>query len=166
MKKFLLFSLIASTILVAACKRDILPPYTPPVTSNFSVTSLKHTKDTVSVGDTIYLTAAGTAYSDTGTGQKIAAYLTSTYTAGGVSSVQSFYTATAPDTLKNAVFTAGTAPLLNWTATIQLVGATAVPHKTKLTIAGNFLYTLSLSSEQGTLTATDAGIKNKTIFVQ
>jgi hypothetical protein len=164
MKKFLIFSGMAILIAIAACnKTTTLPVYVPPVTSNFSVKSIVHTKDTVSVGDTILLTATGTIYDTT---QKIAAYFTSSYTASGAGTVTNFYTAVAPDTLKNTVINAGTAPPYTWTATIPLLNATNVPHKTKLTIAGTFIYGLSLSSEQGVLTATDAGIKNKTIYVQ
>ncbi len=163
MKKFLIFSGVVITILIAACnKTTTLPLYVPPVTSNFSVKSLVHTKDTVNVGDTIYLTASGTTSDTT---QKIAAYFTSSYSASGAGTVANFYTAVAPDTLKNAVFSAGTSPLFNWTATFPLLNASNVPHKTKLTITGNFIYGLSLSSEQGTLTAADAG-KNKLVYVQ
>ncbi len=37
----------------------------------------------------------------------------------------------------------------------------------KLTISGNFIYQLSLSSEGGGLaSATDAGVVNKTVFIQ
>ena len=63
MKKIFLFLLISSGILVFSCTKDTaVPPYTPPVTKNFTVTSMNHTKDTVNVGDTIYLNVAGTMY--------------------------------------------------------------------------------------------------------
>ena len=48
----------------------------------------------------------------------------------------------------------------------MLKGATFVPSKTKLSITGNFIYQLSLSSQQGTLTAADAGQSTKTIYVK
>src|SRR3984885_24379 len=145
MQKLLLFcSGLLAIFLIASCvKYTNLPAYTPPVAANFSVTSLNHTKDSVNVGDTIYLTATGTVFDTT---QKISTYLTSSYSAGGVSTVANFYSSTAPDTLRNIVFSVGTAPLFNWTSTITLIGATNVPHKTKLTIAANFLYNLTLSS--------------------
>ena len=163
MKKFLIFCGLAILIAIAACnKTTTLPPYTPPATSNFSVKSLVHNKDTVNVGDTVYLTATGSILDTT---QKIAAYFTNSYTASGASTVQNIYTAVAPDTLRNVVFSAGAAPLSTWTATISLPNISNVPHKTKLTIAGNFIYGLSLSSEQGTLTASDGG-KNKLVYVQ
>ncbi len=147
MQKVLLICSGILAICIASCvKYTNLPAYNPPVKTNFSVTSLNHTKDTVNVGDTIYLTAAGTVYDTT---QRISTYLTSSYTAAGASTVATFYSATAPDTLKNRVVSPGTAPLSNWTSTITLIGATNVPHKTKLTIAANFLYNLTLSSEAG-----------------
>jgi hypothetical protein len=55
--------------------------------------------------------------------------------------------------------------LYAWTSTIILVGATTVD-KAKLTITANFIYQLSLSSEQGKLAATDAGNPNKTVYVK
>jgi hypothetical protein len=163
MKTFLIFSGLAILIAIAACnKSTTLPANTPPVTSNFSVKSLVHTKDTVNIGDTVYLTATGTVWDTT---QKIAVYFTDSYTASGASTVQNIYSAAAPDTLRNVVFSAGTAPLSTWTATIALPNVSQVPTKTKITITGNFIYGLSLSSEQGTLTAADGG-KNKLIYVQ
>jgi len=66
MKKLFLFSMLALGILIFGCvKSTNLPAYTPPVTTNFSVSSLKHTADTVNLGDTIYLTAIGTIYDTT-----------------------------------------------------------------------------------------------------
>jgi hypothetical protein len=53
-----------------------------------------------------------------------------------------------------------------WTSTIKLIGFTSIPNS-KLTISGNFIYQLSLSSEGGGLaSATDGGVVNKTVFIQ
>jgi hypothetical protein len=164
MKKLLIFSLIAITVMVAACtKTTNLSHYTPPVTSNFSVTSLKHTADTVNVGDTVHVTASGIIYDTTKT---VSVYLTVTYTAGSATGTFAYGSATTPIKITPVIGAVGANGTYAWTADIPLVGATAVAHKTKLTIAGNFIYQLSLSSEQGTLSATDAGIKNKTVYVQ
>lgn len=163
MKKFLIFSGVVITILIAACNKTTnLPVYTPPVATNFSVKSLVHTKDTVSVGDTIYLTASGTMSDTT---MAIYGYLTISSTASGASTLFTYGTSAAPLTIQRTIG-ANTNGLYAWTATIPLYTASLVPHKSKLTVTANFQYQLSLSSEQGTLTATDAGIKNKTIFVQ
>jgi len=161
MKTYLI--LITIIISVIACnKTTTLPSYTPQVVKNFSVISLNHTADTVSAGDTIYLVATGTA-SDSS--QNIYTYLTTNAASGGVNSVYNYGSAAAPiKLLKN--YGTPTGGLYTWSDTIMLRGATLVPSGTKLTINGNFIYQLSLSSEQGTLSATDAGLVNKTVYVQ
>jgi hypothetical protein len=179
MKKIILFSLITATLLIAACDKGVnLPAYTPATATNFAVTALNHTVDSVNVGDTLYLVASGTIadtasfISDTSKSvHLLTAYLTSSFSAYSVSQVQNFGSATAPITLKMAFGPQNSAGLYTWTSTIELIGATAVPHKTKLTIAANFIYQLTLSSQQGTLTASDAGIAGatkpaKTIYVR
>jgi hypothetical protein len=164
MKKIFLLSLIVSGVLIFSCsKKDTVPPYTPPVSANFSITSLKHTQDTVNVGDTIYLTATGTMYDTISTQDNIYTYLTVSSSGSGVS-VYNYGSAAAPIKLSKTIG-ADSAGLFAWTATIALPGATFIAN-TKLTITANFIYQLTLSSEQGKLSATDAGIKNKTVFVQ
>ena len=161
MKKTLFYSLMAMGIWTSGCvKYTTLPAYTPPVTSNFSVISLKHTEDTVNVGDTIYLTATGTIYDTT---KNIYVYLTVSSSAAGVSSY-TYGSASSPIKLSRTIG-AATAGLYTWTSTITLPGATYIPD-TKLTITANFIYQLSLSSELGKLTATDAGQGNKTVYVE
>jgi hypothetical protein len=155
---FFLLMTFALVITFACSKKDIVPPYTPPVSANFSVNSLNHTKDTVNVGDTLYLTAAGIIYDTT---QNISTYVT--VNSNGLS--YGYGTASAPIRV-NRVIGAQNGAVYNWTATIMVPGATNVSHGTKLTISANFIYALSLSSEQGNLSATDAGIVNKTVFVQ
>ncbi len=161
MKRYLLFILIISG--AAACvKKDVLPAYAPPIATNFSVTSLKHTRDTVNVGDTIYITVAGNA-SDSS--KSIYGYFSVTSTVSGTGTVYNYGNASAPVKLK-PIFGSPANGLYPWTATVMLPGATMVPSKTKLTITGNFIYQLSLSSEQGKLSATDAGLVNKMVYVQ
>src|SRR5450631_3552253 len=143
MKKLIIFSLIAITVLAACTKTTNLSQYKPPVTSNFSVTSLKHTQDTVNVGDTVHVTASGIIYDTTKT---VSAYLTVTYTAGTATGTFAYGSATAPIKITPVIGALGTNGTYAWTADIPLIGATAVAHKTKLTIAGNFIYQLSLSS--------------------
>ncbi|HSZ84912.1 MAG TPA: hypothetical protein VK787_02715 [Puia sp.] len=160
MKKLLFISMIAMSILSLSCvKYTSLPAYTPPVATNFSVSSLKHTADTVNLGDTIYLTATGTIYDTT---KNIYAYLTVSSSASGVSTY-TYGSASSPIKLSRTIG-AQTNGLYAWTSTITLVGATTV-NKAKLTITANFIYQLSFSSEQGKLTATDAGVANKTVYV-
>src|SRR5579863_8045161 len=147
MKKLFLFSMLALGIFIFGCvKSTNLPAYTPPVTTNFSVSSLKHTADTVNLGDTIYLTATGTIDDTT---KNIYVYVTVSSSAAGVSTF-SFGSASSPIKLTRTIG-AQTNGLYAWTATIMLVGATTVD-KAKLTITANFIYQLSLSSEQGKLT--------------
>jgi hypothetical protein len=159
MKKLLLICVIAISIISGCVKSTNLPAYTPPVTTNFSVASLKHTADTVNLGDTVYLTAAGTISDTT---KNIYTYLTVSSSAAGVSTY-TYGSAATPIKLSRTIG-AQTNGLYAWTSTIMLVGATTVD-KAKLTITANFIYQLSLSSEQGKLTATDAGIVNKTVYV-
>jgi hypothetical protein len=179
MKKVIFFSLIAGTLLIAACDKGVnLPAYTPATAVNFTVTSLNHTKDSVNVGDTLYLNAAGTVadtaafISDTAKGvHMLSAYLTSSFTGTTASEVLNFGSATSPIGVQMTFGAANSNGLYPWTATIELIGATSVAHKTKLTIAANFIYQLSLSSQQGTLSASDAGIAGaakpaKTIYVR
>jgi hypothetical protein len=180
MKKVIFFSLIAATLMIAACDKGVnLPAYTPPTTNNFSVTALNHTADSVNIGDTLYLVASGTIadtasfISDTSKSvHLLTAYLTSSFSAYGVSQVQSFGSASSPIALKIAFGPQNSAGQFTWTSTIELIGATTtVPHKTKLTIAASFIYQLTLSSQLGTLTASDGGIAgaakpNKTIYVR
>ncbi len=162
MKKIFLFSLICSGILVFSCtKNSIVPPYTPPVTANFTVTSMNHTKDTVNMGDTIYLDVVGTMY-DT---LNVYAYLTAKSSAAG-SPVYSYGSSSSPVKLKCVLGSKNATGMNPWTSTIMLTGLTSIANS-KLTISGNFIYQLSLSSEGGGLaSAADAGVVNKTVFIQ
>jgi len=162
MKKVFLFCTLLSGILVLSCtKNTVVPPYTPPVANNFTVISMSHTKDTVNAGDTIYLNVAGTMY-DT---LFVYAYLTTKSSATG-SPVYSTGSSAAPIKLNRVLGTTNVTDVNPWTSTIALTGLTSV-HGSKLTISGNFIYQLSLSSEGGGLaTAADAGILNKTVYVQ
>ena len=165
MKKYIWASGIILTI-VACSKQTYLPPYTPPFSKNFSVTSFAHTKDTVNVGDTIYIAVAGTMSDTT---QSIYPYITV------ASSNTNFYYGTPTTGLATAktpvklsrVIGSDSSGLYNWSSTIELVGATNVLPNTTLTITGAFNYQLNLSSEGGgTVNATDAGVLKKTVFVQ
>jgi hypothetical protein len=165
MKKLFLISLLAAAALIFGCvKHNVLPTFTPAFAKNFSVSSLNHTADTVNVGDTIYLNAAGTM-SDTVTGQNnIYAYFVISSSAPGAPTY-SYGSASAPIKLTKT-FSAASNGLYGWTSTIAIVGATTTANS-KLTVTGNFIYQLSLSSEgNGTASATDAGVLNKAIFVQ
>ena len=162
MKKIILCSFIASGILIFGCsKSNTLPPYKPPVSVNFTITSLNHTQDTVNVGDTITLNVAGTMF-DT---LYVYAYLTVTSSASGAP-VFTYGSASSPIKLTRVLGSSNVSGMNSWTSSIRLIGAT-VTHKSKLTITANFIYQLSLSSEGGgTATSTDAGILNKTVYVQ
>jgi hypothetical protein len=162
MKKEFLFTLIlAATVVLSCTKNTIVPPYSPPVTNNFTVISMNHTKDTVNVGDTIYLNVSGTMY-DT---LNVYTYLTTKSTATG-SPVYSTGSSAAPIKLNRVLGTSNASDMNAWTATIPLTGLTSVSGS-KLTISGNFIYQLSLSSEGGGLaTAADAGLINKTVYVK
>jgi hypothetical protein len=162
MKNIYLFLLAVSGIFVFSCSKDsMVPPYTPPVTTNFTVTSMNHTKDTVNVGDTIYLNVVGTMY-DT---LSVYAYLTIKSSATG-SPVYSYGSSSSPIKLARVLGSSNVTDMNPWTATIRLTGVTSIANS-KLTISGNFIYQLSLSSEGGGLaSATDGGVVNKTVFIQ
>jgi hypothetical protein len=122
---------------------------------------MNHTKDTVKVGDTIYLNVSGTMY-DT---LNVYAYLTTKSTATG-SPVYSTGSSASPIKLNRVLGSSNPSDMNPWNATIPLTGLTSVSGS-KLTISGNFIYQLSLSSEGGGLaTAADAGLINKTVYVQ
>ena len=162
MKNLLLFSLVLSGAVILSCtKYTVVPPYTPPVSNNFTVISMNHTKDTVNVGDTIYLVTNGTMY-DT---LNVYSYLTTKSTATG-SPVYSTGSSASPIKLNRVLSTSNASDMNAWTATIPITGVTSVSGS-KLTISGNFIYQLSLSSEGGGLaTAADAGLINKTVYVK
>jgi len=154
--------LTASVLLFFNCsKNNTVPAYTPPVAVNFTVTSMNHTADTVNVGDTIYLNVAGTMY-DT---LNVYAYVTTKSSATG-SPVYSYGSSSSPVRLNCVLGSFNVSGMNPWTSTIMLTGVTSIPN-TKLTISANFIYQLSLSTEGGGLaSATDAGIANKTVYVQ
>lgn len=164
-KKFLLFLsvLIAGAVAISCNKSKALPVVFPSPTYVFTASTLNHTKDSVNVGDTVYLTATGTVYDTTKT---ISAYLTTTYSSGSYT----YGTAAAPIKLTRTIGAQAASGLYAWTATILLPGATTVPHKTALTITSTFVYQLSLSSQlPASLTLTDAGTpgaKVKTVYVR
>jgi hypothetical protein len=162
MKKIVLSIMVAGVVLAIGCtKYSSVPAYTPPVTANITVTSMNHTKDTVNVGDTLYLNVAGTLY-DT---LNVFTYLTVASSASGAP-VLTYGTSAAPIKLTTVLGSMNPTAMNTWTSTIRLIGATST-HKSKLTITGNFISQLSLSSEGGgTTSATDAGIVNKTVYVQ
>ena len=162
MKNIFLFSLIlAGSVFLSCSKGTEVPTYTPPVANNFTVTAMIHTKDTVNVGDTIYLNVSGSMY-DT---LNVYAYLTTKSTATG-SPVYSTGSSSSPIKLNRILGSSNVTDVNPWTSTIALTGVTSV-HGSKLTISANFIYQLSLSSEGGGLAAaTDAGILNKTVYVQ
>lgn len=162
MKKIFLFSLICSGVLVFGCtKNSIVPTYTPPVTANFTVTSMNHTQDTVNVGDTILLDVVGTMY-DT---LNVYTYVIVKSSATG-SPVYSYGSSASPVKLKCILGSNNVTGMNPWTSTIKLTGVTSIANS-KLTISANFIYQLSLSSEGGGLaSATDGGVINKTVFIQ
>jgi len=122
---------------------------------------MNHTADTVNVGDTIYLNVAGTMY-DT---LNVYAYVTTKSSATG-SPVYSYGSSSSPVRLNCVLGSFNVSGMNPWTSTIMLTGVTSIPN-TKLTISANFIYQLSLSTEGGGLaSATDAGIANKTVYVQ
>ncbi|HEV3222370.1 MAG TPA: hypothetical protein VGZ90_05795 [Puia sp.] len=158
---FLLFLVLSGTLVISCTKNSIVPAYTPPVSSNFTVTSMNHTKDTVNLGDTIYLNVVGTMY-DT---LNVYAYVTAKSSATG-SPVYSYGSSSSPVKLTCILSSANVSDMNPWTSTIKLTGLTSIPNS-KLTISANFIYQLSLSSEGGGLaSATDGGIINKTVFIQ
>lgn len=165
-KLFIFLSALAVTAIAAGCVKSATQPvYTPNPQYVFYTSTLAHTKDTVNVGDTIQLKATGYFYDTTKT---ISAFVTSSY-AGPVSGTYTYGSATAPVKLTR---TATLAPGFNeyyWTATIPVIGATNVAHKTTLTLSTTFVYQLSLSSQlPPSMTYVDGApaTKAKTIYVK
>lgn len=148
-------------ILIISCtKYTTLPLYTPSPTNIFSIGTLAHTSDSLNVGDTIKLNATGHIYDTTKT---ISVYFTATST----SPVYVFTSGTYANPVKisrtiGAMDATGT---YTWSSTITLPNAT-ITHKTALTIAANFVYQLTLSSQLGALTVADAGVKSRMVYVR
>ncbi|HTR27775.1 MAG TPA: hypothetical protein VMH27_00795 [Puia sp.] len=161
--KILITLVVLITAAAFGCaKHQFLPTLATP-SKIFAVSSLKHTADTVNIGDTVWLNAAGTL-SDTS--KAVYVYMSASYTANGASTVYNYGSSTSNIKVKY-VAGADSAGLFPWTATIPLIGATEVPTKTKLTISATFQYQLSLSSElPSSLTISDGGQKTKTVYVQ
>jgi hypothetical protein len=155
-------AILITAAAIGCAKHQFLPIVTPPVSKIFTVSSLNHTADTVNVGDTIWLNAAGTIYD---TSKAVYVYMSASYTANGGSTVYNYGSASSSIKVKY-VTGAATGGVFAWTATIPLIGATEVPDKTKLTVSATFQYQLSLSSElPSSLTISDAGQHNKTVYV-
>jgi len=151
MKKILSFILIALGVLAIAChKVDQLATYTPANPVIFSDSTLKHTVDSVNVGDTVYLAATGSMIDTT---QKIYAYITASSSLG---SVYTWGSASSPVTLSRTIGAQNSSGLYSWTSTIALPGVTPL-HKSKLTITAYFIYQLNLSSEMGVASLSDGG---------
>jgi hypothetical protein len=162
-KYLLLLTILAAAVVISCNKTTTLPVSNPTPTDIFTATSLSHTKDSVNVGDTVYLNVAGTVYDTT---KAIYAWLTSTDTVSGTIDVYNSGSAASPITVKRKIG-AQSNGLYTWSATIPLVGATYVPAKTVLTITASFQYQLSLSTQlPSSLTLKDAGVKKKTVFVK
>jgi hypothetical protein len=165
-KKLLIFLVaVASAAFIASCvKSDALPVYTPSPTLIFTPGSLKHTADTVNVGDTVQLAASGTVWDTTRT---ISVFLSATY-GGATSGSYNYGNVTAPILVKRVINpTVNSSGLYPWTATILLPGATSVAHKTTLSITATYVYQLTLSSQlPSSMSSSDAGIKTKTVYVK
>jgi hypothetical protein len=156
MKQILIVLLAASGILLAACdKTDTLPTITP--TTIFSVSSLKHTTDTLNLGDSIYFTASGKIFDTTNT---ITASLKmiggSTNATGVFTSANTVVDAYVLKPVKVVISAAsGTSPLYNWTAKFGVPGP-SVARKTSVLTTASFENSLSLSSETGTPIVNDS----------
>lgn len=162
---FLLLVILASAASIAGCVKSAALPVSPPSPSQiFTPGSLKHTADTVNVGDTVQLNASGSIWDTTKT---ISVFLTATY-GGATAGSFNYGTVTAPILVKRVINPAlNSSGLYPWTATIALPGATLVAHKTTLAITATYVYQLSLSSQlPPSMSATDAGIKTKTVYVK
>lgn len=162
MKKYFFLIALIIVAIVACNKTTTLPAYTPPVTKNLVLTTFAHVADTVNVGDTVYLTATGTVY-DT---LNLYGYFSVASTSTG-SPVYAVGSSSSPIKLSTVLGSQNIAGINTFTANIALTKIANVSG-TKLTITGNFIYPLSLSS-QGANIATgvpDAGQTTKTIYVR
>ena len=163
MKKYLFLLLIIAIVVVVACnKTTTLGSYTPPISKNLIVKSFAHVADTVNVGDTIYLTATGTAYDSL----NVYGYFSIVSSATG-SPVYTVGSSSSPILLSIMYATKNPTDTNQWVATIALPKLTNTANS-RLTITGNFFYPLSLSSQGANLVTgvADAGQETKTIYIQ
>lgn len=162
-KYFLLLSVLAVAVAISCNKSTALPVITPSPATIFTPGKLNHTKDSINVGDTVYLNAAGTVWDTTRT---ISVFLTANY-GGPTAGTYIYGTVAAPIKVNRVIGALNSNGLYAWTATILLPGASAVTHKTTLAISATYVYQLSLSSQlPSSMSATDAGVKTKTVFVK
>ncbi|MBS1918371.1 MAG: hypothetical protein JST87_19050 [Bacteroidetes bacterium] len=161
MKKFILISIVVAAV-VACNKTTTLPTYTPPVSKNLVVKTFAHTADTVNVGDTIYLTATGTVYDSL----NLYGYFSISSSSTG-SPVYTVGSSSSPIKLATALATKNPTDTNSFVATIVLPKLTNVSGS-KLTVTGNFVYPLSLSSQGANIVTgvADAGQLTKTIYIQ
>ena len=157
MKKTLAFLTITSGILLVACeKTETLPAVTPQTI--FSVSSLKHTSDSLNLGDSIFFTAAGKIFDTT---NAISASLKmvsgTTNAAGAFTSSNTVVDAYFVKPLKLVITAAtGTSSLYNWTAKFGVPGPSVARKTAVLTTASFENTTLSLSTKMGTQVVNDS----------
>lgn len=157
MKQILIVLLSVSGALLVGCdKTDTLPAVTP--TTIFSVGSLKHTVDTLNVGDSIYFRASGKIADTTNTltaAIKMVSGSVNAATGAFTSSnnvVASYFVKPVAKTISDP--TTGSS-LYNWTAVFG-VPAPSVAHKTSVLTTASFENSLSLSSQTGTQIVNDS----------
>jgi hypothetical protein len=160
MKKIILLGAIVAVI-IACNKTTTLPAYTAPFSSNISISSFKHTEDTVNVGDTVYLNVNGLAYDSL----NVYGYFSVSSSATG-SPVYAVGSSSSPVLLATSYATKNPTDTNRWSAVVALTKLTSIAN-TKLTITGNFVSQLSLSTMGNkVITVTDAGQTTKTVYVQ
>ncbi len=162
MKKILFVLLIASGVLVACDKTDTLPEVsTSPI---FSVSSVKHTKDTVNLGDSIYFTVMGKIADTTNTFTASIKLVSGSVSAstGAFTSSNIMVAAHYVKSVARVISTAsGTSPLYNWTSVIG-IPSPGVARKTNVLTTISIENSLSLSSQTGNQVVNDS----KPVYIQ
>ena len=157
MKTILFVLLIVSDVTLVACeKTDTLPVVsTSPI---FSVNSVKHTMDTVNLGDSIYFAVTGKVADTTNTftaSIKLVSGSVSTSTGAFTSSnivVASHFIKTVVRVITSP---SGNSPLYNWTSVIG-IPSPGVARKTNVLTTMSIENSLSLSSQTGNQIVNDS----------
>ncbi|MDO6430979.1 hypothetical protein Q4E93_10300 [Flavitalea sp. BT771] len=153
MKKLILFSAVAASLVVLACNKQTILSPVPTVTIFSAATKMTHAKDTISSkGDTIWLSVSG-GINDTSRTYSINANLKA---ADSVN--KTTYSVLYVPKLSGVIFdTVGMAKsgLFRWQTTIGFPVPT-VTAKVKIVSTATFGYSLNTSSKFGNIVSTDS----------
>jgi len=152
--------LIISFSFNSCIKHDVLPNSISKIDTIFLVnSSMTHAKDTIFLGDTIFMTAKGKIADTTNIISANFKVLASSNLVGAGYFPKLTRVITPP------TGTTGTAALYNWTSTLAII-CPSVARKTAVTVSAIFENSLSLSSKMGNQSASDKTGKATSVYIK